>query len=84
MLCPTPPEDTAPDYSRQQRGEDDEWKVPDVLQILQEEFHFENAEVMQSEKTDSLLTSHVANHIPSSDIKLKKPSMAFAAVTTHS
>lgn len=40
MLCPIllqmMPEDMALDYSRQ-RGEDDEWKVRDILRFLQKE-----------------------------------------------
>lgn len=89
MLCPILlqmlPEDMALEYSRQ-RGDQDEWKVPDVLKFLQKE-------VQSRERTSQMMRSYnqrenqpahktCSKSSSTSDIKLKKPSMTSAA-TLH-
>ncbi|KAK0150107.1 hypothetical protein N1851_009132 [Merluccius polli] len=89
MLCPILlqmlPEDMALEYSRQ-RGDQDEWKVPDVLKFLQKEVQSrERASQMmrsynQRENQSAYKTG--SKSYSTSDMKLKKPSMTSAA-TLH-
>lgn len=86
MLCPIllqmMPEDMALDYSRQ-RGEDDEWKMPDVIKLLQKEVQ-SGERALQMMKAHNQKESqpthkpHIKSHCPG-EMKPKKLGITSAA-----
>lgn len=86
MLCPIllqmMPDDMALEYSRQ-RGDNDEWKVADVLKFLQTEVQTRERTVQMmksfNQRENQFTNKQSSKSYSTSDMKVKKPNMTSAA-----